>query len=91
MTITILLRVNRNGLIEVTTDIEETKEIVDAKITYKMKFGNDQIVSKVIDKGGKKYAVGIDLGTTNSVIGIWHLERVEIVKNKEVEVKHISI
>ena len=30
-----------------------------------------------------KLAIGIDLGTTNSAIGIWINERIEFVKNAE--------
>ena len=31
----------------------------------------------------QKYAVGIDLGTTNSAIGVWEQDRVSLITNKE--------
>ena len=31
----------------------------------------------------EKIAIGIDLGTTNSAVGVWNYERAELVENKE--------
>jgi len=82
VTITIFLKIDKNGLIESKAQIQGTDKDLNTKIIYKMKFDND-IVSKPTDNNDKKYAVGIDLGTTNSAIGVWHNERVELVTNKE--------
>ena len=85
VTMEVSLTLDENGILDAQAYVPGTNKHLYATIIYKLKFEYDDITSKTDHVSEKKYAVGIDLGTTSSAIGVWHQERVELVENIEGE------
>ena len=82
-TIDVSLEFDENGLLKTQAYVPQGNKHLPATIIYKLKFECDDEPSKAVHVRGKKYAVGIDLGTTASAIGVWHKDKVEVIENAE--------
>ena len=72
---------DENGLFKAEASIHASYIKLHTIINYKLKFDSNEINSKVHQSDFKKYAIGIDLGTTNSAVGFWCDEKVQLVEN----------